>query len=102
MAILTDEAPGLLEEAWGLIANAGWNAGTGDVELAKTTGWHEAAVRWRDRYHAWIGGHQRSEIADRAESLHTRHHGGVIIASLDTCPRHSRAAYEAMVRGDAG
>ena len=42
----------LLEAAWGLIANAGWDAGTGDVELPKTTGWHEAAVRWREDYFA--------------------------------------------------
>jgi len=34
----------LLEEAWILIANAGWDG------LAKTPGWQEAAVRWRDRY----------------------------------------------------
>ena len=46
----------LLEMAWGIIANAGWDASSGDVSLAKTTGWHEAAVRWRDDYHAWLKG----------------------------------------------
>jgi hypothetical protein len=42
----------LTERAWGLIANAGWDAGSGDVTLAKTAGWHDAAIRWRDDYHA--------------------------------------------------
>lgn len=41
----------LLHQAWGLIANAGWNATTGQVDLDKTNGWHEAALRWRDDYH---------------------------------------------------
>jgi hypothetical protein len=38
----------LIEIAWGIIANAGWDGG------AKTTGWDEAAIRWRDDYHAWL------------------------------------------------
>lgn len=42
----------LLESAWGLIANAGWDASSGDVSIPKTTGWHEAAVRWREDYFA--------------------------------------------------
>lgn len=46
----------LLELAWGLIANAGWDAGTGNVDLAKSPGWHEAAIRWRDNYHESIKG----------------------------------------------
>jgi hypothetical protein len=29
------------------------------VDLAKTTGWHEAAVRWRDDYHRWLDLHLR-------------------------------------------
>jgi hypothetical protein len=44
--------PDLLEAAWGVIANAGWN------DDAKTTGWQEAAERWRDSYHEWLA--QRS------------------------------------------
>jgi hypothetical protein len=36
----------LLEMAWGIIANAGWDG------MAKTPGWQEAAVRWRDEYFA--------------------------------------------------
>lgn len=47
----------LLERAWGIIANAGWNAGTGDVSEPKSAGWHEAAVRWRDNYHGWLSAH---------------------------------------------
>ena len=39
----------LLEEAWGIIANAG----TGDW-LRETPEWREAAARWRDRYHAHL------------------------------------------------
>lgn len=40
----------LLESAWGVIANAGWDG------LAKTEGWQDAAVRWRDGYHRLLGG----------------------------------------------
>ena len=38
----------LLEAAWGVIANAGWN------DDAKSPGWQEAAEHWRDRYHAYL------------------------------------------------
>jgi hypothetical protein len=38
------EAQDLLEAAWGIIANAGWDGS------AKTPGWQEAAIRWRERY----------------------------------------------------
>jgi hypothetical protein len=57
----------LLEAAWGIIANAGWDAFSGRVDLPKTTGWHEAAVRWRDDYGHWLdlrlrpGGYQTWE-----------------------------------------
>jgi hypothetical protein len=43
----------LLEMAWGVIANAGWD------DCAKTPGWQEAAVRWRDDYHRWLDLHLR-------------------------------------------
>jgi hypothetical protein len=43
------EMSALLESAWGIIANAGWDG------MAKTDGWQEAAVRWRDRYLALLG-----------------------------------------------
>lgn len=36
----------LVHEAWGVIANAGFTEGE-----EKTTGWHEAARRWRDKMH---------------------------------------------------
>ena len=36
----------LADLGWGVIANAGWNGED------KTEGWDEAAVRWRDDYHA--------------------------------------------------
>jgi hypothetical protein len=41
-------AADLLYEAWGLIANAGWDG------LDKTEGWQEAAIQWRDKYHEWL------------------------------------------------
>ena len=43
----------LLESAWGVIANAGWD------DFAKTAGWQEAAERWRDDYHRWLDLHLR-------------------------------------------
>jgi hypothetical protein len=39
-----DPVMSLLESAWGVIANAGWNGG------AKSPGWQDAAVAWRDRF----------------------------------------------------
>jgi len=41
----------LLEAAWGIIANAGVPQGDWDSTSPE---WHEAAVRWRDRYHDWL------------------------------------------------
>lgn len=46
----------LLETAWGIIANAGWDAGTGQTTLDKTEGWHGAAIRWRDDYFRFTRG----------------------------------------------
>lgn len=43
----------LLEMAWGVIANAGWN------DDAKHPGWQEAAEGWRDGYHHWLDLHLR-------------------------------------------
>jgi len=42
------EALDLLEFAWTVIANAGWQ------DAARSPGWQEAAERWRDRYHAFL------------------------------------------------
>jgi hypothetical protein len=53
----------LLEAAWGLIANAGWDAITGDVSQPKSAGWHEAAIRWRDDYHSFIGSQRLNKAA---------------------------------------
>jgi hypothetical protein len=83
---------GMLEAAWGLIANAGWNAGTGDVTGAKSPGWHEAAMRWRDNYHAWLSFPPRDGltppevVAGEIEALasDTR---GVVILGLGTAQR---------------
>jgi HPt (histidine-containing phosphotransfer) domain-containing protein len=85
---------GMLEAAWGLIANAGWNAGTGDVDQAKSPGWHEAAVRWRDGYHALLGSLPRAGLTP-LEAL---------AAELETEARtpsdSPRAAYRALMLGD--
>lgn len=35
----------LLYEAWGVIANAGWD------DSPKSEGWDDAAKGWRDKYH---------------------------------------------------
>jgi hypothetical protein len=45
----------LLQEAWGVIANAGWD------EQERSPGWQEAAERWRDRYHAYLAVHGPSD-----------------------------------------
>lgn len=52
----------LLYDAWNLIANAGWDAHRGLVNLEKSPGWHEAALRWRDGYHAHLG--RTRDVAD--------------------------------------
>jgi transcriptional regulator with XRE-family HTH domain len=41
-------ADDLLYEAWAVIANAGWDG------AGKSEGWQEAAVRWRDKWHAYL------------------------------------------------
>lgn len=46
-------AAALLETAWGVIANAGWDANDREV-AGRAGGWHDAAVRWRDKYHEWL------------------------------------------------
>jgi hypothetical protein len=55
----------LLEQAWGLIANAGWDAHTGNTDLDKSPGWHEAAIAWREEYFRRIGRRWLRRIADR-------------------------------------
>lgn len=39
---------GLMQEAWMLIANAGW----GGTE--KPAGWQDSAARWKGDYQAWL------------------------------------------------
>ena len=47
--------PDLVEAAWGLIANAGWNLGhPGQGPGEPSPGWDDAAVAWRERYHRWL------------------------------------------------
>jgi hypothetical protein len=65
----------LLEQAWGLIANA--FPFDGDHH---TPGWHEAATRWRDEYHRWLSGHlsQVHPIGDHFASCENRDCPGCI------------------------
>ena len=53
---LPDKTLDLLGDAWGLVCNAGWDASSGRVDLEKTEGWHEAALRLREHYHAALRG----------------------------------------------
>ena len=63
---IPDEATmDLLETAWGIIANGGWDG------MAPTPGWQEAAVRWRDRYHAVL----QAFCEARTERAPDRAHG---------------------------
>jgi hypothetical protein len=60
----------LLEEAWGIIANAGWD------ENAKTSGWDEAATRFRDKYFAWLHEtetHEHDESATPGRDIVSTH-----------------------------
>ena len=54
MTTTTPEPLNLLEEAWGLIANAG-----GGVWTRESKDWQEAAVRFRERYHQILVVHSR-------------------------------------------
>jgi hypothetical protein len=38
------------------------------------------------------------DIADEANVLHSEHHPGTFVPTLDSCPEHDRADYEARVR----
>lgn len=85
----------LLETAWGIIANAGWDG------MDKSYGWQDAAVRWRDRYDEWLSDYTaagRKRIARDAEVLHSEYHPGTFVPDLDSCAEHERADYEARVR----
>lgn len=48
--LTTDELWDLLEAAWGVIANAGGWPNTAEP----SPGWLDAAIRWRERYHAGL------------------------------------------------
>ncbi len=39
-----------------------------------------------------------TDIARRAEEIHAEHHPGYFVPSLDSCPEHTRAEYEQLVR----
>lgn len=54
-------ADDLLYEAWSVIANAGWDGAD------KSEGWQEAAVRWRDKWHAYLWPERRLTPADVLE-----------------------------------
>lgn len=49
----TDE---LVMQAWTVIANAGMNGS------AKSLGWNDAAIAWRDEFHNWLDGQAQKEL----------------------------------------
>lgn len=50
-----DRAEELLETAWGIIANAGWDEWSGDYQQPKSEGWLDATLRWRRDYFGYQG-----------------------------------------------
>lgn len=42
------QTAGLMQQAWLLIANAGWNG------TEKPAGWQDSATRWKGDYQAWM------------------------------------------------
>src|SRR5690606_7451401 len=80
-------ADDLLYEAWAVIANAGWDG------AGKPEGWQEAAVRWRDKWHAYLShdpaassaASQPMTEADVLE-LATQLPGAKVVA---WCPKHN-------------
>ena len=47
---------------------------------------------------AETGRARQRKISERAEEIHAEHHYGYLVPSLDSCPEHDRADYEAMVQ----
>jgi hypothetical protein len=68
----------MLEAAWGLIANAGWDAHRADTTLDKSPGWHEAAIKFRDKYFVYISNNMPTVSFDPAGKA------DIYIAKLDT------------------
>ena len=53
----------LLEEAWGIIANAG-----GGDWTKESPEWQEAAARWREKYHKTLPSFQDEPAANRCSN----------------------------------
>lgn len=66
---------GLLETAWGIIANA--SGGRWDEE---SKAWRNAAMRWRDQYHEWLSGYVAVAIIGEIDT------GGHEVRLSDTRP----------------
>jgi hypothetical protein len=71
-------ADGLLEEAWGVIANVGHKLGGWDAQDPE---WVAAAERWRDRWHARLG--QGDAGVDRHRHRGGRPTGGRVMSACD-------------------
>ena len=56
-----DEVTDMLDTAWTIIANAGETNGGW---AAQSQVWQDAAVRWRDRWHAWMDAQKGKTDAD--------------------------------------
>jgi hypothetical protein len=52
-----EEADDLLEAAWGIIANAGWDEWQKEHDLPKSPGWLDAVLKWRYDYFDYVRTH---------------------------------------------
>jgi len=46
-----------------------------------------------------VAADRQAEVRERAGEIHAEHHPGYIVPSLDSCPVHTRAEYEALAAG---
>ena len=87
----------LLETAWGIIANAGWD------DCGKSPGWQEAAVAWRERYHAVLDaycGRPHVAAASLYEPASEPGHSGDTTRQDDRMVTVSREALHAVLGAD--
>jgi hypothetical protein len=84
----------LLEAAWVIIANAGWDAFSGNVDGEKSPGWHDAAIRWRDKYNAYIGNNKGEMTMLDLEKVGMEEAIGIAIGAASLCWENPSGAGE--------
>lgn len=62
-------AENLLETAWGIMANAGWDEFSGDVNQEKTEGWLGTVLRWRSDYFEFSSPDQSDKVMEILKTL---------------------------------